>query len=629
MSAQLPQPAVHQNHAIAASLMEKTSLLILDSHVDDFEILATGVTPDTEIHILDANRDGVAQITQLLQKRQNIAALHIISHGKPGSVQLGNIWLNQANLETYALQLIQWRASLTHNADILLYGCHIAAEIDPNSETENPFLQQLHHLTGANIAASKTPTGNTALGGDWELEVKIGHITAPLAITPSARQTYQSILTGELIWVKGIGGSSTDNGNSIAVDSSGNTYMTGAFQGTVDFDPGVGTAELTSTGLADIFIAKYDPLGNYLWAKNIGGSNGDIANSIAVDSSGNTYIAGNFQLTVDFDPGVGTAELTFAGANDIFIAKFDTSGNYLWAKNIGSTGNETANNIAVDSSGNTYITGVFSNTVDFDPGAGTAELTSTGLTDIFIAKYDPLGNYLWAKNIGSTGNDQGTSIAVDSSGNTYTTGVFTNTVDFDPGVGTAELTSAGGNDIFIAKYDPLGNYLWAKNIGGSGSDRGRSIAVDSSGNTYITGTFSLTVDFDPSAGTAELTSAGSNNTFITKLDTNGNYVWAKSISSSNDNAGNSIVVDSSGNIYMTGAFQGTADFDPGAGTVNLNSAAGNDIFIAKLDASGNYLWAKNIGGTGSDQGTSIALDSSGNTYTTGVFTNTVDGVAHI
>lgn len=196
-----------QNPTLEAQANQGNAIAFIDSSIPDWQTLAAGIAAGTQVFILDAARDGVEQITQLLQTRQNIAALHIISHGRPGSVQLGNTWLNLENIETYALQLIQWRSAFTDNPDILLYGCNVAADLPSNTQVGNQFLQSLHHLTHANIAASKTPTGNAALGGNWEMEVKIGSISAPMAIAPSVRVAYSGVLAGDLIWAKGIGGS--------------------------------------------------------------------------------------------------------------------------------------------------------------------------------------------------------------------------------------------------------------------------------------------------------------------------------------------------------------------------------------------------------------------------------------
>ncbi|MBW8060722.1 MAG: T9SS type A sorting domain-containing protein [Solirubrobacterales bacterium] len=405
-------------------------------------------------------------------------------------------------------------------------------------------------------------------------------LTIALLISNSFAQSYQ--------WAKSIGSTTTDHGNSIATDASGNAYITGYFQDTADFDPGAGVQNLTSVGARDIFFAKYDTNGNYLWAKSIGSTSPDYGYSIATDASGNAYITGSFEDTADFDPGAGVQNLISVGQVDIFFAKYDANGNYLWAKSIGSTW-DRGNSIATDASGNAYITGYFQGTADFDPGAAVQNLTSVGGANIFFAKYDANGNYLWAKSIGSSSiqNDAGNSIATDASGNAYITGYFYGTADFDPGAAVQNLTPVGSADVFFAKYDANGNYLWAKNIGSTNWDDGNSIATDASGNAYITGYFQATADFDPGAGVQNLTSVGGGDIFFAKYDANGNYLWAKSIGSTVWDAGNSIATDASGNAYITGYFQGTADFDPGAGVQNLTSVGNTDIFFAKYQGSGS------------------------------------------
>ena len=199
--------------------------------------------------------------------------------------------------------------------------------------------------------------------------------------------------------VAAFGGTQLDYVNGMAVDSSGNVYTTGTFRGTADFDPGAGTANLTSNGNDDIYVSKLDSSGNYVWAKNFGtASCCEQGYGIAVDSSGNVYTIGTFKNTVDFDPGAGTANLTASGFLDAFVLKLDSSGNYVWAKSFTGTGNVYAASMAVDSSGNIYTTGYFTETADFDPGAGTANLTSNGGYDVFVSKLDSSGNYVWAKS---------------------------------------------------------------------------------------------------------------------------------------------------------------------------------------------------------------------------------------
>ena len=361
------------------------------------------------------------------------------------------------------------------------------------------------------------------------------------------------------------------------------------------------------------------------WAKVMGSTGYDKSVGIAIDASGNVYTTGYFTGTVDFDPGAGVTNLTSAGDFDIYISKFNATGTLVWAKRLGGTGDDEASGIVVDASGNVYSTGYFAESVDFDPGAGTANLGSLSASNIYISKLDAAGNYVWAKNIGGTIDQRSQGIAVDGSGNVFTTGVFSNTLDFDPGAGVTNLTSAGDADIFVDKLNAAGNFVWARNMGGINYDNGLAIAADASGNVYMTGTFAGTADFDPSAGTQSLvSSAASDDNFICKLNASGIFLWAKSIGNANGDYSPSIAVDASGNVFTTGILEGTLDLDPGAGTQNLSSAGILDVYISKLDASGNYVWAKKLGGAGNDAPTSIAVDPEGSVYTTGSFGGTAE-----
>lgn len=432
------------------------------------------------------------------------------------------------------------------------------------------------------------------------------------------------------IWAKSIGGLGYDAINSIAIDpdGSGDMYATGYFSGTVDFNPGEDVFNLTVNGSAS-FISKLDGSGNFVWAKMQGGS----ANAITIDpgEGGGIYITGKFGGTVDFDPGPGVFNLTSAmSASSSFISKLDRAGNFIWAKAIGGSegdnGSEGAS-IAVDpGSGDVYITGEFGGTVDFDPGASVFNLTSVGSADSYIAKLDSSGNFLWAKAMGGSNSYTSYAIAIDPSGNrgVYTTGDFNETVDFDPGEDTFNLTSAGYHDIFISKLDSSGNFLWARTMGGTDGDYSYSIAVDveGSGGVYTTGKFWKKADFDPGEDTFNLTAYGPA-IFISKLDSNGNFAWAKVQGGANGAAiGLAIRIDpaGSGDVYTSGAFGGApVDFDPGEDLFNLTAVGDFDVFISKLNRFGDFQWAKSMGGSLSDYGLSIALDGIGNLNVAGYF----------
>lgn len=301
-----------------------------------------------------------------------------------------------------------------------------------------------------------------------------------------------------------------------------------------------------------------------------------------------------------------------------------------WAKTADVMSTNAGNEgrcITHDASGNIYTTGYFGGTVDFDPGLGTYSLTASAW-DTFILKLDAAGNFIWAKNIGAVGsitNPRG--IAMDITGNVYVTGYYDTIVDFDPGPGIFNLTPNGSNDVFILKLNSTGNFVWAKNFGGSNAGVGpESITIDLAGKIYITGGFGGNVDFDPNAGISNLNSGSTGATFISKLDTSGNFIWAKCITGSSIyNRGFDIAYDSFGNVYTTGHFWGDCDFDPGPGTYTLDPPPSQfsdaSVFISKLDASGNFIWAKKLGRKpyGVYDGYSIAIDASDNVYTTGSY----------
>ncbi|MDP8201176.1 MAG: SBBP repeat-containing protein [Candidatus Tenebribacter burtonii] len=404
------------------------------------------------------------------------------------------------------------------------------------------------------------------------------------------------------LWAESAGGTISDYGCGIATDDSGNSYITGYFMDTAYF----GTISLTSSGDDDIFVAKLDVDGNWLWAKRAGGDDdphGDRGYGISIDDSGNCFITGEFWGTAFF----GTTELISSGSSDIFVAKLDTNGNWLWAKRAGGSSSDEGKNFATDNSGNSYVTGWFSSANDIN--FGSISLTSYGYSDAFVAKLDTNGNWLWATHAGSDLNDRSFDIATDGIGNCYITGCFEDTATF----ATTELISSGGDDIFVARLDINGNWLWAKRAGGTHNDEGYGIGTDSSGNCFATGFFYTTADF----GSFSLNSSGQGDIFIAKMDTDGNWLWANQAGGSGNNNGYSISTDSNGNCYATGEYVADAYFGPYFFSNNNNY----DIFVTSLDTNGNWLWATTAGGTYSFGDTSygIATDSSGNCYVTGEF----------
>jgi hypothetical protein len=430
-----------------------------------------------------------------------------------------------------------------------------------------------------------------------------------------------------LVWAKSFNSSGAGAAKAITVDAAGNLYTLGSFQDTVDLDPGTGVYTVIQP--AGSYISKIDASGNFIWAKYF--ANHFDAYSIAVDLTGNIYTTGMFMGLADFDPGPGTFILN--GLNDIYILKLDDSGNFVWAKGIGSNDNDYGYSIKVDAMNNIYVSGSYGNTVDFDPGPGVYNLsTFLYFGDAFILKLNALGDFVWVKSIGGTaGLDIAYSMALDTIGNIYTTGHYRGVVDFDAGPGTYNLSStSGGEDVFIAKLDSTGNFVWAKSFGNIDSEFSSGIAVDAGGNAFIAGCFQTANTINPT-NTMTISPIGMQDIFVSKLDAAGNFVWVKNIGGSNSmtmGLAFSLAIDNHSNVYTTGYFNQTTDFDPGIGVYNIATTGDQDwdIFISKLDSSGNFVWAGSLGqqDTSYEVGQGITTDLMGNVYVCGCFTDTCD-----
>jgi gliding motility-associated-like protein len=432
--------------------------------------------------------------------------------------------------------------------------------------------------------------------------------------------------TVSLEWVKQMGGSNNEGGKDVAIDAAGNIYSTGFFTGSVDFDPGPGVFLLTApqSSEEDVFITKFTAQGDFVWAKQFSGNFLDVAYSLEVDAQGNVYLTGIFFSSCDFDPGPGVFTLASAGNEDVFIVKLDAAGNLAWANRLGSGLFDRSNSIALDKTGNVYVTGYFLQTVDFDPGAGVFTMTAQGGEDMFIVKFTNNGGFLWAKQMGGPQFEGGYSVSVSALGNIYASGIFLGTADFDPGPAVFNLTSSGLSDAFVCKLDGDGNFKWARSTGGTGYMRSFVNDIDAAENIYTTGFFDKQVDFDPGPASFLLTSFGEDDIFINRLDSNGNFSWARQIGGSSYDAGNSLALDATGNIYVTGFFQNATDFDPGPGTAILTSAGFSDIFLLKLTAAGNFMWVKKAGGASFDIPGSVKVDAANKIYVIGAFEQTVD-----
>ena len=412
------------------------------------------------------------------------------------------------------------------------------------------------------------------------------------------------------LWAKTATNQWEAKSNSIATDDEGNSYITGFFSGTSMF---IDNFQLSSHDLSRsyVFVAKYDSSGNAIWANCGGapsGANADNATGITLDKNGNCYVTGYFQDTLIY----GTDTLTTNHFWDIFIAKFDTSGSLIWLRKGGGIGSDHSNAIAVDKSGNCYVTGFF----EYNFIIGEDTLTSNGFNDIFIAKLDSSGNEIWVRHAGGSNNDESSGISIDGNNNLYVTGYFAFTIGF----GNDTLVSSGNTDVFLIKYDSSGNELWARKCGGYGSDKGTAISVDSSGNCYFTGDASDSSIF----GNDILYGYG---IFISKFNANGIELWTRQQAVKLNNQNNSFCIsaDNSGHIYLSGKYRDTLIF---ANDTLFTSAHSIDLFATKFDSTGNLIWLRNASDGASGWG--ISFDKYGSCYVSGVIVSSADfGNIHV
>lgn len=539
------------------------------------------------------------------------------------------------------------------NGYIYTTGSHGGAmDIDPgagvfNIPVSGYFVQKLnssggfvwgnYSISGSALAIDVDNSGNVYTTG-WFFgtqDMDPGPGTALLAASGLDVYVRKLDNNGNYVWAFNLGNNDDDQGRDIMVDPSGNVTLTGWYKGTVDFDPGAGTASLTNNGLADAFIASYDNNGNYLWAKKIGSSGDDRGFGITRDFSGAVYTSGIYKGAADFNTESGVYTLPLAGyvvsgAQDAYLHKlgsncstFSTNPGYEWAGDFGGTGFSYGMAVEADASGNVYTAGHFNGLVDFDPGAGTYMVQAIDGYDAFLEKQDASGNLVWVKIFAGKSDEYLLSLSIDNSGNIAVGGFFTGDIDLDAGAGITYTPSNGLEDIFLTKFDPSGTVLWSERIGGTGSDKCYGIKFDASGNLGCTGSFTGATDFDPGAGTVTLTSLGSTDCFVLKLNSAGSYTWVKQRGGTSSEEGHAICFDNSNNAYVTGIFSGTADFNYGSTAQTLTAAGSYDGFVLRLLSGGNFSWVKQIGGTGNDRATAICYDKQFNfVYVTGLFVGT-------
>jgi hypothetical protein len=408
------------------------------------------------------------------------------------------------------------------------------------------------------------------------------------------------------LWAARTGGPGYEGGFSVATDKDGNAIAIGNFSSSyISF----GNQILYNAGGDDLFVVKYNSLGNVVWATSAGGASDEKGSGICTDTDGNIYLTGVFMSPeITF----GDITLTNTDSTDIFIVKYSSDGDVVWAKSTGGNDHDLAQSIKTDANGNVYVAGSFkSNSITF--GQYTIINSHNNYYDIFLVKYDPAGNVKWVNSASGNFSDRAYSVSCDSLGKVCLAGYF-----YSPSLsfGDQVIQNNGNYDYFLTQYDTTGNLIWARSGGGTEDDRGLATTVDSDGNVYITGSFtSQTIVL----GDYTLTNADSTDMFLVKYAANGNIMWAKSAGGSDADEPAGITTGNDGrSVYITGNFR-SSSITFGDITLNNTLAGYADIFAVRYDTYGNDLWAGKADGSSSDYAESIATDDAGNLFITGRF----------
>jgi hypothetical protein len=418
---------------------------------------------------------------------------------------------------------------------------------------------------------------------------------------------------GTFLWGKKIGGPSTDFVQDVLVDHSGNVYCSGSFSGTVQFQPGTG---IQSNGDRDVFIEKFDPDGNLIWVKTVGGNSYDEAIGLAIDQNEGLYISGAFYAAADYNTEPDEEIiLTPQGSTDIFIMKLNLDGDFQWVRQIGGAGVDNIYEIECDNDGNIIISGLHYDQADFDPDP---TITNYGYTNrsTFIHKLNSAGEFVWVKQMPVLEDDNLDvyDIEIDHDNNIISTGRIKGTVDLDPDPETELMFTSVMvfDDAFVQKLDYNGDLVWAKKIGGDQNDNANGVGTDLLNNVYITGTFmSESIDFDPNPDQVEMSNLVSmEDMFVEKLSSNGDFISVHLIAGEGSERGKTVSLDNSGNMFIAWTLWGesTLELDTGEVTLAHINSYGSAILKRKIcepssasvqknecdsyqSPSGAYIWS--------------------------------------
>lgn len=430
------------------------------------------------------------------------------------------------------------------------------------------------------------------------------------------------VISQNLNWVRQTGGILNDNAVGLTVDDELNIYSLVNFSGNITMTTG---QNFSSFGKEDFLVTKNAPSGALIWARKFGGRESDFVHDISTDAANNIYVTGTFRDTLRlFDQLLLTSEVS--SVNVGFLLKISPGGDILWSRGFQTNNGSFPLKAKVQQNGDIVVAGNFEGSVDFDPGPGQQTLTSTGLMDIFFLKLNVDGNLIWVKKIGGADAESINDFETDNAGNIISLGQYNQIVDFDPGPGEFFTTHNGGTDVFIHQLNQNGHFNWVRSIGGGGFDAGLGIDVAPDQDIVIVGRFSNSVDFNPAINQSfTMNSEGSWDGFVLRLNTGGDFRWAKKIGGSQNDQCTSVDVSSTNIIAVGGIFRTTVNFNPNIFPNQFStSLGGTDIFQLLLNADGSYNTHVSLGGAGNEQLNKIRIYSLNNVLSVGNFVNIVD-----
>lgn len=459
---------------------------------------------------------------------------------------------------------------------------------------------------------------------------KIQRAMRKIALVFSLLPFYLLAQNPQLDWVSSTDGPDNCDSRGIHLDTNGDVYSVGSFFGDVDFDSSEETASLIWTSEAG-FLQKLNADGEFLWVRGFGFQEGSELTCVAVetDAESNVYVVGDFFGSADLDPGDGEEiVVSEEGDRNSFIVKLNSDGDYIWSRVFFSDQDCNVFDLNVSLSGRVILVGEFQGSIDLNPGEEIEEFTSQDFTDGYVVELNTEGDYV---NSMVFANDQACRVEcveIDSNENLFLAGAFSNTVDFDPGDGVSELSSAGGSDVFISKLNSNNELVWTRHFGGETTDNVKDLVVDAFGAVVTTGYFRQVSDFDPGEGVFEVAAAGVSGQpdgFVHKLDAQGNFVWAYTYGGVSFDEGNGLALDIFNDVYMNGRYAALADFLPGDEVLELDAPGSADAFVLALDGNdGSLKYVSPLAASGGSRMGELDIDNTGALFVSGRFGGMAD-----